>query len=99
MRLVVRDRGARACRPLASSRTVATLALLSKPISIFPKSPPRSIWKSSSSLGGVAVLVVDAVAARALPTAKSLYVLCSGGGGGGGGGDSGRGSSATGSGG
>lgn len=61
-----------------SSRTVATLARLSKPLNIVPKSPPKSMLNSSSSsFGGVAVLVVEEVKPRGLGVK-----LCAGTGGG-----------------
>lgn len=72
-REAVKDLGAEACRPLGSSRTVITLALLSKP-SILLKSPPRSRLKLDSIVGGVTVVEVDDVVARALPAA----IACSG---------------------
>lgn len=53
--------------------SVAMLARLSKVVNIDPKSPPMSNLLPSSSLGGVAVLVVEAVRARVRPYSSSRW--------------------------
>lgn len=60
-------------------RKVAWLARLSNLENIEPKSPPKSKLLSSSSLGGVAVLVVEAVKALVLPYSSSLWNVGRGG--------------------
>jgi len=75
-RVAVKDLGAEAWRPLASSRTVMTLARLSKP-SILLKSPPRS--RLESIVGGVTVVEVEDVVARALPPPTNCSGLGTGG--------------------
>jgi len=58
-RAAVRDRGLGIGPEYCSFMTVATLARLSLPSSILPKSPPKSKSKSPSTLGGVTVVVVE----------------------------------------
>ena len=68
----MRDRGAGICPEYWSFLAVATLARLSFPSNILLKSPPRSRLKSSSTLGGVTVVEVDAVGALGRPFAGVL---------------------------